>query len=179
MNSPGWQVPNMLLKQRNNSRKNEETEPKRKQSPAVDVTGDGSKVQCCKEQYRIGTWNVRSMSQGKLKVVKWEKAGVNINILGISELKWTGWANLTQMTIISATVGKNPLEEIEQPSQSTKESEMLQLGTISKNDRIISVHFQGKTLNIMIIQVYALTSNAEEAEVEQFFEDLQDLQLTP
>ena len=79
----------------------------------MDVTGDGSKVQCCKEQYRIGTWNVRSMSQGKLKVVKWEKAGVNINILGISELKWTGWANLTQMTIISATVGKNPLEEIE------------------------------------------------------------------
>ena len=56
----------------------------------MDVTGDGSKVQCCKEQYRIGTWNVRSMSQGKLKVVKWEKAGVNINILGISELKWTG-----------------------------------------------------------------------------------------
>ena len=53
------------------------------------------------------------MSQGKLKVVKWEKAGVNINILGISELKWTGWANLTQMTIISDTVGKNPLEEIE------------------------------------------------------------------
>ena len=79
----------------------------------MDVTVDGSKVQCCKEQYRIGTWNVRSMSQGKLKVVKWEKAGVNINILGISELKWTGWANLTQMTIISATVGKNPLEEIE------------------------------------------------------------------
>ena len=79
----------------------------------MDVTGDGSKVQCCKEQYCIGTWNVRSMNQGKLKVIKWEKAGVNINILGISELKWTGWANLIQMTIISTTVGKNPLEEIE------------------------------------------------------------------
>ena len=55
---------------RNSSRKNVETEPKQKQHPFVDVTGDGSKVQCCKEQYCIGTWNVRSMNQGKLKVVK-------------------------------------------------------------------------------------------------------------
>ena len=59
---------------RNNSKKNEETEPKQKQLPAVDVTGNGSKVQCCKEQYCIGTWNVRSMNQGKLKVVKQEMA---------------------------------------------------------------------------------------------------------
>ena len=58
--------------------------------PVVDVTGDGSKVQCCEEQYCIGTWNVRSMNQGKLEVVKQEMARVNINILGISELKWTG-----------------------------------------------------------------------------------------
>ena len=75
---------------RNNSRKNEGTEPKQKQHPVVDVTGDGSKVQCCKEQYCIGTWNVRSMNQGKLEVVKQEMARVNINVLGISELKWTG-----------------------------------------------------------------------------------------
>ena len=75
---------------RNNSRKNEETEPKQKQYPVVDVTGVGSKVQCCKEQYCIGTWNVRSMNQGKLEVVKQEMARVNIDILGISELKWTG-----------------------------------------------------------------------------------------
>ena len=74
---------------RNNSRKNEGMEPKQKQYPAVDVTGDRSKVQCCKEQYCIGTWNVRSMKQGKLEVVKQEMARVNINILGISELKWT------------------------------------------------------------------------------------------
>ena len=65
-------------------------EPKQKQYPVVDVTGDGSKVLCCKEQYCIGTWNVRSMNQGKLGVVKQETAGVNIDILGISELKWTG-----------------------------------------------------------------------------------------
>ena len=72
---------------RNNSRKNEQTEPKQKQHPLVDVTGDGSKVRCYKEQCCIGTWNVRSMNQGKLEVVKQEMARVNVNILGISELK--------------------------------------------------------------------------------------------
>ena len=75
---------------RNNSRKNEEMEPKQKQHPVVDVTGDRSKVRCCKEQYCIGTWNVRSVNQGKLKVVKQEMARVNVDILGICELKWTG-----------------------------------------------------------------------------------------
>ena len=75
---------------RNNSRKNERMEPKQKQYPVVDVTGDRSKVRCCKEQYFIGIWNVRSMNQGKLEVVKQEMARVNVDILGISELKWTG-----------------------------------------------------------------------------------------
>ena len=75
---------------RNNSRKNEETKPKQKQHAVVDMTGDGSKVQCCKEQYCIGTWNVRSTNQGKLEVVKQEMARVNVDILGICELKWTG-----------------------------------------------------------------------------------------
>ena len=71
---------------RNNSRKNEEMDPKQKQHQAVDVSGDGSKVRCCKEQYSIGTWNVRSMNQGKLEVVKQEMTKVNVYILGISEL---------------------------------------------------------------------------------------------
>ena len=75
---------------RNNSRKNEEMEPKQKQYSVVHMTGDGSKVQCCKDQYCIGTWNVRSMYQGKWEVVKQEVARVNVNILRISELKWTG-----------------------------------------------------------------------------------------
>ena len=74
---------------RNNSRKNEGMEPKQKQYLAVDVTGDRSKVRCYKEQYCIGTWNVRSTNQGKLEVVKQEMARVNVDILGISELKWT------------------------------------------------------------------------------------------
>ena len=73
---------------RNSSRRNEETEPKIKEPPVVDVSGGGSKIWSCKEQYCLGTWNVRSMSQGKLEVVKQEMARVNINILGISELKW-------------------------------------------------------------------------------------------
>ena len=76
--------------QRNNSRKNEGMEPKQKEYPVVDVTDDRSKVRCCKQQYCIGTWNDRSMNQGKLEVVKQEMARVNLNILGISELRWTG-----------------------------------------------------------------------------------------
>ena len=80
---------------RNKSRKNEKTEPKQKQRPVVDVTGDGSKVHCCKEQYCIGTWNVRSMNQGKLEVVK-QMAIVNINILGIM-IGLDGWAGWTGM----------------------------------------------------------------------------------
>ena len=75
---------------RNNYRKNDEMEPKQKQHPGVDVTGDGSNVRCCKEQYCTGAWNVRSMNQGKLEVIKQEMARVNVNILGISELRWTG-----------------------------------------------------------------------------------------
>ena len=75
---------------RNNSRKNEGIEPRQKQYPVVDVTGDRSRVQCGKEQYCIGTCNVRSMNQGKLEVVKQEMARVNVDSLGISELKWTG-----------------------------------------------------------------------------------------
>ena len=76
----------------------------------MDVTGDRSKVRCCNEQYWIGTWNVRSMNQDKLEVVKQETARVHVDILGISELEWV---NLTQMTIISTTAGRNPSEEME------------------------------------------------------------------
>ena len=74
---------------RNNPRKNEGMEPNQKQYPVVDVTDDRSKVRCCKEQYCIGTWTVRSMNQGKLEVVKQEMARVNINILGISSVQFS------------------------------------------------------------------------------------------
>ena len=92
MNSPGWLGAQYAIGEewRNNSRKNEEMEPKQKQYPVVDGTGDRSKVQCCKEQYCIGTWNVRPMNPGKLEVVKQEMGRVNVVIPEISELRWTG-----------------------------------------------------------------------------------------
>ena len=98
---------------RNNSRKNEEMEPKRKEYPAVDVTGDRSKVRCCKGQYCIGTWNVRPMNQGKLEVVKQEMARVNINILGISKLKWTGMGEFNSDALYLRLWTRIPLEEME------------------------------------------------------------------
>ena len=80
----------------------------------MDATGDGSKVRCCKEQYCIGTWNVRSMYQGNLEVVKQEMARVNSNILGISKLKWTEMGEFnSDDDYISTTVGRNPSEEME------------------------------------------------------------------
>ena len=98
---------------RNSSRKNEEAEPRQKWHPVVDGYGGESKVWCCKEQYCIGTWNVRSINHGKLEVVKQELERMNMDNLGFSKLKWMGMVNLTQMTIISITVGKNPLEEMQ------------------------------------------------------------------
>ena len=98
---------------RNNSRKNEEMEPKQKQQPFVDVTGDGSKVRCCKEQYCIGPWNVRYMNQANWKWSnrRWQEWTSTF----LESANWNGleWVNLILMTIISTTVGKNPLEEME------------------------------------------------------------------
>ena len=79
----------------------------------MDVTRDGRKVQFCKETYCIGIWNVRSMNQGKLVVVKQEIARVNVNILGIRELRWTGMGEFNSDDHVSTTVGRNPLEEME------------------------------------------------------------------
>ena len=88
-------------------------EPKQKQYPVVDVTGDRSEIQCCKEQYCIGTWNVRFMNQGKWEVVKQEMARVNVTIPGIRELKWTGMGEFNSDDLISTTAGRNPSEEME------------------------------------------------------------------
>ena len=96
---------------------------------------------------------------------------VNIDIPGISELDWTGMGEFNSDDHYIYTVGRNPLEEWSS-HYSQQKSQNAVLGCNLKNDRMISVQFQGKPFNIMVIQVYALTSNAEEAEVEQFYEDL-------
>ena len=91
------------------SRKNEEAEPKWKWCPVVDVSGGESQVWCCKEQYCIGTWNVRSMNQGKLDVVQQEMERVCINILGVSELKWTGMDEFNSDDHYIYSCGQEPL----------------------------------------------------------------------
>ena len=179
--SPGLKVSNMLLgKSRGHLLKMSQKEwsglaPKWKWCSVVDVSGDESKILCCKEQYCIGTWNVRSLNQGKLDMVKPEMVRINFDILGISELKWTGMGkfNLDDYNIyycgeeshrrngVTLIINKRVWNKV--------------LGRNLKNDRMISVHFQSKLFNTTVIQVYAPTTDAEEAEVDQFHEDLEDL----
>ena len=163
---------------RNSSRRNEEVEPKWKQHQVVDVSGSESEVWCCKEQYCIGTWNVRSMNQGKLEETG--MATVNINILGISERKWTWMGEFNSDGYYIYYCGQESLRRNGVALVVNKRAWNSVLGCNLKKDRMISVHFQGKPFNIMVIQVSAATTNAEEAEVEWFYEDLQDLlELTP
>ena len=119
------------------------------------------------------------MNRGKLEVVKQEMARVNVNILGISKLKWTGMDEFNSDDHYIYYCEQESLKRnrvVITVNKSQKCSTWMQ----SQNDRMISAHFQGKPFNITVIQVYALTSNAEEAEVEQFYGDLQDfLELTP
>ena len=126
---------------RNNSRKNEGMELKQKQNPSVDVTCDSSKVCCCKEQYCIGTWSVRSMNQGKLEVVKQEMARVNVNILGISELKWTGMGEFNSGEHYMYYSGQESLRRNEVAIIVSKRVRNAVLGCNLKNDRMISVCF--------------------------------------
>ena len=122
----------------------------------------------------MGTWNVRSMNQGKLEVVKQEMARVDVNILGISKLKGTGMGEFNLDDHYIYYSGQESLRRNGVAIMVNKRVRNAVLGCNLKNDRMISVHFQGKPLNITVIQVYAPTSNAEETEVEQFYEDLQD-----
>ena len=115
------------------------------------------------------------MNQGKLEAVKKEMARVNVDILGISELKWTGTGEFNSDDHYIYTVGRNPSEEIRVAIMVNKRVQNAVHGCNLKNDRMISVYLQGKSFNIMVTQVYAPTSNSEEAEVKRFYEDLQDL----
>ena len=121
-----------------------------------------------------------SMNQGILEVVKQEMERVNVDILGISELKWTGMGELNSDDHYISYCRQESLRRNGVTIMVTKRVRNAVLGCNLKNDKMISVCFQGKPFNIMVIQVYALTSNAEEAEVEWFYEDIQDfLKLTP
>ena len=144
----------------------------------MDVNGDGSKVRYCKEQHCTGTWNVRCMNQGKLEVVKQEMTRVNIDILGISELRWTGMGEFNSDNHYIYYCGQ---ESLRRTGIAIIVNKSLRFSSYNlKNDRMISVSFQRKPFSITLIQVYAPTSNAEEAEVEWFYEDLQGLrELTP
>ena len=120
------------------------------------------------------------MNQGKLKVVKQEMERVNVDILGISKLKWTGMGEFNSDDHYIYYCGQESLRRNGVAIMVNRRVRNAVLGCNLKNDRMISVCFQGKPFNITVIQVYAPTSNAEEAEVEQFYEDLQDLlELTP
>ena len=119
------------------------------------------------------------MNQGKLEVVKQEMATVNVDILGISKLKWTGMGEFNSDDHCIYYCGQESFRRNGVAIMVKKRVQNAVLGCNFKNDRMISVHFQGKPFNITVIQVYASTSNAEEAEVERFCEDLQDLELTP
>ena len=115
------------------------------------------------------------MNQGKLDLVKQETARMNVNILGISELKWTGMGEFNSDDHYIYYCGQESLRRSGVAIMVNKRVRNAVLGCNLKNNRMISVHFQGKPFNITVNQVYAPTSNAEEAEVEWFYEDLQDL----
>ena len=127
------------------------------------VSSGKSKVWCFKERYCIGTWDVRSMNQGKLEVVKQEMARLNINILGINELKWTGMGEFNSDDHYIYYWGQECLRRNGVAIMVNKRVWNAVLGCNLKNDRMISVRFQGKPFNITVIQVYAPTSNSEEA----------------
>ena len=120
------------------------------------------------------------MNQGKLKVAKQEVGRVKIDNLGISELKWTGMGEFNSDDHFIYYCGQESLRRNGVAIIVNIRVWNAVLGCSLKNDRVISVRFQGKPFNITVIQGYAPTSNAEEAEVEWFYEDLQDLlELTP
>ena len=131
----------------------------------MDVTNDGNKIRCCKEQYGIGIWNVRSMNQGKLEVVKQKMERVNTDILGISELKWTGMGEFNSEDHYIYFCGQEFLRRNGIALIVKKIVQNAVLGYNLENKRVISIRFQGKPFNITVIQVYAPSTNAKEAEL--------------
>ena len=146
----------------------------------MDVTDEESKVRCFREQYCIETWNVKSLNQGKLAVVKQEMARVNTDILGISELKSTRMGKFNSDDDFIYYCEQEHLRRNGVALIVNKRVQNAVFGCNLKNNRMISVRLQGKSFNITVIQVYAQTTNTKEAQAEWFYDDLQDLlELTP
>ncbi|CAF1579169.1 unnamed protein product [Rotaria magnacalcarata] len=149
------------------------TKPKGR--PAADASSVKREVRCCKKPHTIGTWNVRAMNQGKLDVVKGEMSRINIDILGISELKWTGMGHFISddyhiFYCGQENHGRNGVAIIV-----NKRVANSVLGYNLKNDRIISIRLLGKPINVTVIQVYAPTVGADDEEIEDFYVSLQQL----
>ncbi|KAF7246946.1 Craniofacial development protein 2 [Varanus komodoensis] len=162
------------------ARKNEATGSRPKGHSVADLSGGERRVRCCKDLYSIGTWNVRSMNQGKLDVVKQEMTSLNINILGISELKWTGMGEFNSDDHQVYYCGQESLRRNGVAFIVNKRVRKAVMGYNLQNDRMISVQIQSKPLNITVVQIYSPTTGAEEAEIDRFHEGLQHLQeLTP
>ena len=138
----------------------------------MDESGGESKVQCCKEQYCVGIWNARSLNQGKLKVVTQVLARMNINILGISEIKWVGMGEFNSDDYYIYYSGQQSLRRNGVALTVNKRLQNAVRGCNLKNNRMISAHFQSKPFNITVIEVYDPITNAKEAEIERFYEDL-------
>ena len=179
MSPAGQKVSNMLLRKTSGQllivpERMKRLGPKQKWCSALDVSGGESKVWCCKEQYCIETWNVRFMDQGKLDTVK-QMARVNTDILGISELKWTGIGKCNSGDPYIYYCAQESLWRNRVAFIVNRRAPNVVFVSNLKKDRVILICFQGKTFNISVTQVYALITDAKEAEADQFYEDLQDL----
>ena len=180
MSPPGQKAFSMLNWERvegnyNSSRGKEEAGPKQKWCSIVNVSGGESKVPCSIKQFCIGTWDVRFLNQGKLDVVKQKMARVNIDILGISELKLTGPGEFNSDDHYIYYCGQESLRRNGGGLVANKRVQNAALGCSLINGRMIYLCFQGQSFNITLILVYAPNTTAKDAEVDQFYEDLQDL----
>ncbi|XP_062830383.1 craniofacial development protein 2-like [Anolis carolinensis] len=148
---------------------------KLKRRLTADSAGGERQIRCSKDQHTIGAWNVRSMSQGKLDVVIDEMSRLKIDILGVSELKWTGMGHFTKDDHQIYYCGQEEHRRNGVAFIINNKVAKAVIGYNPKNDRMISIRVQGKLFNITVIQIYAPTTAAEEAELDKFYEDLQHL----
>ena len=184
MSPPGQKAFSMLTWERvegnyNSSRGKEVAGPKQKWCSIVNVSGGEIKVPCSVEQYCIGTWNIRFMNQGKLDVVKQKMPRGNIDILGISELKWSGMGEFNSDDHYIYYCGQESLWRNGASLVVNKRVQNAAVGCSLINSRMTSVNFQGKPFNITVILAYAPNTTAKDAEVDRFIEDLKEvLELT-